>query len=124
MAYRAMTATTTRARRTRTAPVTRIDSGRARRAAHGGRHSALASPGWLGCIWGRRTAELSVPSPRVSVCQALGVGRGAGGLGALLCPIRGSDLARRVVLAALPRGPRTAAAATDRDTESPRGARQ
>src|SRR5216683_1218307 len=82
------------------------------------RHAAMASPEWLGCIWVRRAAELSVPGPRVSVCQALGVGRGAGGLGALVCPLRGSDLACRVVLAALPRGPGTAEAETDRDTES------
>jgi hypothetical protein len=39
-------------------------------------------------------------------------------------PLRGSDLACRVVLAALPRGSRTAAAETDRDTESTRRARR
>ena len=56
------------------------------------------------------TPALTVPGPRVSVCQALGMGRVVGGVGALVRPLHWSDLARRVVLAALPSGPRTAAA--------------
>src|SRR3982074_1718018 len=48
------------------------------------RTSALASSGGLGCLRVRRAAELSVPGPRVSVCQALGMGRVVGGVGALV----------------------------------------
>jgi hypothetical protein len=88
------------------------------------RTSALASSGGLGCLRVRRAAELSVPGPRVSVCQALGMGCVVGGVGALVRPLHWSDLARRVVLAALPSGPSTLAAETNRDPESTRRARQ
>jgi hypothetical protein len=55
-------------------------------------------------------AALRVPGPRISVCQGLGVGCIDGGVGALVRSLHGSGLARRAVLAAQPRGPRTAAA--------------